>query len=92
VTNVMRSLCGSGAETDTLPTILRLAHLLDAVETPIDYARRRSLDHTELLPARRVGEHSHGPRPLGSSSLWTTSGVVSGSPRHREPVSWHPRP
>lgn len=49
VTNVMRSLGRSGAETDTLPTILQLAQFLDVVETPIDYARRRSLDYTELL-------------------------------------------
>ncbi|GEK87909.1 TniQ family protein [Microbacterium aerolatum] len=49
VTNVMRSLGRSGAETETLPTILQLAQFLDAVDTPIDYSRRRSLDYTELL-------------------------------------------
>jgi len=46
---VMRSLGKSGAEADTLPTLLQLAQFLDGAETPIDYARRRSLDYTELL-------------------------------------------
>lgn len=45
----MRSLGRSGAETDTLSTLLQLAQFLDGAETPIDYARRRSLDYTELL-------------------------------------------
>lgn len=49
VTNVMRSLGGSGAESETLPTIMQLAQFLDGAETPIDYARRRSLDYTDLL-------------------------------------------
>lgn len=49
VTNVMRSLGMSGAESETLPTIVQLAQFLDGAETPIDYARRRSLDYTDLL-------------------------------------------
>lgn len=49
VTNVMRSLGRSGAESETLPTIVQLAQFLDGAETPIDYARRRSLDYTDLL-------------------------------------------
>ncbi|AUG28062.1 TniQ family protein [Microbacterium hominis] len=50
VTHVMREFGRPGAETPALAAILNLAAYLDAHQTPIDYARRRSLDCTDLLP------------------------------------------
>ncbi|MEA1263680.1 TniQ family protein [Microbacterium sp. STF-2] len=50
VTHVMREFGRPGAETPALAAILNLAAYLDSHETPIDYARRRRLDCTELLP------------------------------------------
>ena len=50
VTHVMREFGRPGAETPALAAILNLAAYLDARGTPIDYARRRRLDCTELLP------------------------------------------
>ncbi|GAA1654755.1 TniQ family protein [Microbacterium flavum] len=50
VTHVMRELGRPGADTPALAAILNLAAYLDAHATPIDYARRRRLDCTDLLP------------------------------------------
>lgn len=49
VTNVMRSLGARNAESDTLPAILLLAEYLDQTDTPVDYARRREIDYSDLL-------------------------------------------
>lgn len=49
VTNVMRSLGARSAESDTLPAILLLAEYLDQTDTPVDYARRRELDYSDLV-------------------------------------------
>ena len=50
VTNVMREFGRREHETGTLRAILRLAAYLDTHDVPIDYARRRALDCTNLLP------------------------------------------
>ncbi|MFV4912552.1 TniQ family protein [Microbacterium lacticum] len=53
VTNVMRELGRREHETGTLRAILRLAAYLDTHDVPIDYAHRRALDCTNLLPEDR---------------------------------------
>lgn len=51
VTLVMRELGRHPTEFDSVAAIVRLAEHLDATPTTIDYARRRALDYTHLLPA-----------------------------------------
>ena len=70
VRDVTRLLRSKDPGDNLLLPIARLATHLDAVETPIDYARRRTLDCSALLPAdrwvlisRRANIHSgKGPR------------------------------
>lgn len=50
VTNVMRELGRGKVESHTLLTVVRVAAYLDSHDTPIDYARRRTLDCINLLP------------------------------------------
>jgi len=50
VTHVMRDLGRSSHDVDTLHAILRLTTFLDIHDVPIDYARRRDLDYTRVLP------------------------------------------
>ncbi|MFV4914996.1 hypothetical protein PFZ49_16090 [Microbacterium lacticum] len=50
VSHVMRSLGRNAPEADTIRAIARLAAFLDEQSTPIDFARRRSLDYAAMLP------------------------------------------
>ncbi|MFE1646201.1 LysR family transcriptional regulator [Microbacterium sp. P01] len=50
VSHVMRSLGRNAPEADTIRAIARLASFLDGRSTPIDFARRRSLDYAAMLP------------------------------------------
>jgi hypothetical protein len=50
VSHVMRSLGRNAPEVDTIRAIARLAAHLDEHLTPIDFARRRSLDYSGILP------------------------------------------
>jgi TniQ len=56
VTHVMRELGRSTHHVTTLHAVLRLAALLDTQDVPIDYARRRHLDYTDLLPESQWGQ------------------------------------
>ncbi|GAB6859752.1 TniQ family protein [uncultured Microbacterium sp.] len=53
VTQMVRELGRAHHETDTLHALLRLVDYLDTHDVPIDYARRRTLDCTELLTPDR---------------------------------------
>lgn len=49
VSHVMRSLGHNAPEADTIRALVRLAAYLDEHETPVDFARRRSLDYSRIL-------------------------------------------
>lgn len=50
VSHVMRSLGRNGPEVDTIRAIVRLAAFLDETSTPIDFARRRAINYSGILP------------------------------------------
>lgn len=50
VSHVMRSLGRNAPEADTILAIARLAAFLDETPTPIDFARRRTIDYSGILP------------------------------------------
>ena len=50
VSHVMRSLGRNTPETDTIRALARLAEILDETPTSIDYARRRAIDYSDILP------------------------------------------
>lgn len=50
VTHIMRQLGANRPEARTVRAIVQLAQYLDSHATPVDYARRRQLDYTKLLP------------------------------------------
>lgn len=50
VSHVMRSLGRNAPEVDTIRALARLAEFLDETPTPIDYARRRAIDYSDILP------------------------------------------
>lgn len=50
VSHVMRSLGRNGPEAETIRAIARLAAFLDTAPTTIDFARRRSIDYSGILP------------------------------------------
>lgn len=50
VSHVMRSLGRNAPEAETIRAIARLAAHLDETPTPIDFARRRSIDYSGILP------------------------------------------
>lgn len=52
VSHLMASLGRSRAEGKSIGAIVELAEYLDRTDTPIDYARRRALDYSTLLPER----------------------------------------
>lgn len=49
VSHVMRSLGRNAPEAETIRAIARLAAYLDGTPTPIDFARRRSIDYSGIL-------------------------------------------
>ncbi len=50
VSHVMRSLGRNAPEADTIGALARLAEFLDENPTRIDYARRRAIDYSGILP------------------------------------------
>nr|WP_275444997.1 TniQ family protein [Microbacterium aurum] len=50
VSHVMRSLGRNAPEADTIRALARVAEFLDENSTPIDYARRRTIDYSGILP------------------------------------------
>lgn len=50
VSHVMRALGRNAPEADTIRAIARLAMFLDETSPPIDFARRRALDYSGILP------------------------------------------
>ena len=53
VSRVLQLLDDHPCWPDIVTALVRLADHLDSADVPIDYARRRSLDYTRLLPAER---------------------------------------
>ncbi|MCO7204680.1 TniQ family protein [Microbacterium sp. CnD16-F] len=69
VSHVMRSLGRNAPEADTIRAIARLAAFLDEESPPIDFARRRAIDYSGVLPrdewreiCRRVNVQAGGVR------------------------------
>ncbi|CDJ99375.1 conserved hypothetical protein [Microbacterium sp. C448] len=50
VSHVMRSFGRNAPEADTIRAIARIAAFLDETPTPIDFARRRAIDYSGILP------------------------------------------
>lgn len=50
VSHVMRSLGRNAPEADTIRALARIAEFVDENSTPIDYARRREIDYSDILP------------------------------------------
>jgi hypothetical protein len=95
VTHVMRELGRSTHHVTTLHAVLRLAALLDTQDVPIDYARRRHLDYTDLLPESQWGQlcRDAGVSP-GSGRRWELARAalyqeLSGNPLRAMPTAWH---
>jgi len=94
VTHVMRDLGRSSHDTDTLQAVLRLAAFLDSQDVPIDYARRRRLDYTELLPEPQWGQLCREARVSpGGGRRWQLARAVlhrtlSGNPLRARPAAW----
>ena len=94
VTNVMREFGRREHETGTLRAILRLAAYLDTHDVPIDYARRRELDCTTVLPkeqwtqlCRRLNvQPGGGARWRNARALLHR--MVTGSPISTAPAEW----
>lgn len=94
VTNVMREFGRREHETGTLRAILRLAAYLDTHDVPIDYARRRTLDCTNLLPEEQWTQLCRrlNVQP-GGGARWRNARVllhrtVTGSPISTAPAEW----
>ena len=94
VTHVMRDLGRSAHDVDTLHAVLRLTEFLDTHDVPIDYARRRGLDYTGILPepqwrdvCRVAGVSPGGGRRwrLARAFLYR---MLSGNPLRTLPAVW----
>ncbi|MEV8358415.1 TniQ family protein [Microbacterium sp. NPDC076895] len=92
VTHVMRDLGRSSHDVDTLHAILRLTTFLDTHHVPIDYARRRDLDYTGILPESQWQEvcRAVGVSP-GSGRRWRLARaflyrMLSGNPLRTRPA------
>lgn len=97
VTHVMRELGRSTQDADALHAILRLAAFLDTHEAPIDYARRRNIDYTPLLPKAKWTQICSGAGVSpGSGRRWMLARAflyrkLSGNPMRTSPADWQSR-
>ncbi|GAB2705370.1 transposase-like protein [Microbacterium marinum] len=74
VSHVMRSLGRNAPEADTIRAIARLAALLDETSTPIDFARRRVIDYSGILPRDEWHEICRTANVLaGGDRRWQTA-------------------
>lgn len=74
VSHVMRSLGRNAPEADTIRAIARLAALLDETATPIDFARRRVIDYSGILPRDEWHEICRTANVLpGGDRRWQTA-------------------
>lgn len=97
VRDVTRLLRSEDPADNLLLPVARLAAHLDAVETPIDYARRRTLDYGQLLPAdnwaeisRRANIHS-GKEPRIRQVRLLLYSWLSGNHPGQAPPAFRPR-
>lgn len=74
VSHVMRSLGRNAPEAETIRAIARLAAHLDETSTPIDFARRRSIDYSGILPLDEWQEICRRENVLsGGNRRWQTA-------------------
>ncbi|AXH34475.1 LysR family transcriptional regulator [Humibacter sp. BT305] len=74
VSHVMRSLGRNAPEADTIRAIARLAAFLDETSTPIDFARRRAIDYSGILPRDEWHEICRTANVLpGGDRRWQTA-------------------
>lgn len=96
VSHVMRSLGRNGPEADTIRAIARLASFLDEQSTPIDFARRRSIDYADMLPRDEWVEICRVANVLpGGDRRWQAArgylyALVSGNRLSRAPFAEEP--
>jgi transposase-like protein len=92
----MRSLGRNAPEADTIRAIARLASFLDEQSTPIDFARRRSLDYAGMLPRDEWAEICRVANVLpGGDRRWQAArahlyAIVSGNRLSRAPFAQEP--
>lgn len=93
VSHVMRSLGRNAPEGDTIRAIARLAEYLDETTTPIDFARRRAIDYSRILPRDEWLEICRTANVLpGEARRWQTArahvyALLSGNRVTRAPFS-----
>ncbi|WP_298741167.1 TniQ family protein [uncultured Microbacterium sp.] len=74
VSHVMRSLGRNAPEVDTIRAIARLVAFLDETSTPIDFARRRVIDYSGILPRDEWHEICRTANVLaGGDRRWQTA-------------------
>lgn len=74
VSHVMRSLGRHAPEVDTVRAIARLAALVDETGVVIDFARRRAIDYSGILPQDEWREICHRENVLpGSDHRWQSA-------------------
>ena len=94
VTHVMRDLGRTSHDADTLHAILRLAAFLDTQDVPIDYAHRRALDYTGILPESQWQDLclgagvSPGSGRRGRLARALLYRLLSGNPIRTLPARW----
>lgn len=94
VTNVMREFGRGQREHLALGVILRLVAYLDSHEPPIDYARRRTLDCSTLLPDTQWRDlcRAHNVHPGAGSRHRHARAylyrVITGNPLRAMPRGW----
>ncbi len=96
VSHVMRSLGHNGPEIDTIRAIARLAAFLDESSTPIDFARRRTIDYSSILPRDQWREICRTANVLpGGAHRWQIArahlyALLSGNRVMRAPFAREP--
>lgn len=74
VSHVMRSLGRHAPEVDTVRAIARLAAHIDETAVPINFARRRAIDYSGILPRDEWREICHRENVLpGSNHRWQSA-------------------
>lgn len=93
VSHVMRSLGRNAPEAETIRAIARLAAHLDETPTPIDFARRRSIDYSGILPLEEWREICQGVNVQpGGARRWQVArahlyALLSGNRMSRAPFA-----
>lgn|GEM_PF-695132 len=93
VSHVMRALGRNAPEADTIRALAHLAAFLDETPTPIDFARRRAIDYSGILPRHEWNEICRAVNVLpGGTRRWQLArahlyALLSGNRLARSPFA-----